>query len=863
MPDFNDQKGQEKRTMPVIRIGNKREKKTFGARRSDTDKARNLGIVSFCFALLSTTTNPGNSCCFAANTVKPGSKVVPRVQSASPIGDKWAVVIGVGKFADSKIPQLKYAAKDAKDFYDYLVDPAQGKFQKDHVKLLINEDASKINIMDMLGDSFLPHAAQPNDLVVIYLSTHGSPAGADIRGVNYVIAYDTQLRKLFATGIDMKQLLRMIKERVHTSRILLVLDTCYSGAGGESHKGLSRTNVDSQSLAQGIGSMVITSSAPDQRSWESDQLKNSYFTRYLLESLKQSGNGNIDQAFNSMKQKVQQNVLKDKGEVQTPVLSGTFFGPKLQLSVEPSQSHPAPVTVPLSNEDGSSGKSSSADLSTYGEKMRSARALIEQNKFWDATHELEAAIKSNPESVEARLVSADVLDTQGRFNEAYESAKKAVMNDEESAQAREKLARAYMRIGNIDEAMRQAQKTVTLDPENSMGYYLMAYINEKYLNRADEAEQLYKKALELNTLNGKAYMGLANLLLRQGKDTTAEGFVRKALEADADDADALLALARIMKSKGNSKDAEQELRKAIQANPNDPVLHAELGAALSADKDRAQDAENEYKKAMELGPNVGYCHFAFARFLDENLQRGDEAEKEYRLAIKLDPELDRARVKLADLLILRRGIYDEAFDHYKKAFNSNPKNALAILGIGRIRAELYRDFPGAELEFRKALVIDPNLALAYNLLGQLYKTSMGRYVDAKQSFEKALQIDPKYANAHFNLAMLLLERPKENQPAQILNHLNKAVEYDPRASKYHTKLGYVQQTLFKQYKEAQAEYGKAIELNVADAEAHFRLGLLLIEKFGERKAGERELRTAHEQNAQDPEIRAAYERYVR
>lgn len=85
-------------------------------------------------------------------------------------------------------------------------DPAGGKFGLDHAlaNFLLNSDATKINIMDALGDSFLPHGAGANDLVVIYLSTHGSPAGADMNGVNYVIASDTQVRKLFATGIEMK-----------------------------------------------------------------------------------------------------------------------------------------------------------------------------------------------------------------------------------------------------------------------------------------------------------------------------------------------------------------------------------------------------------------------------------------------------------------------------------------------------------------------------------------------------------------------------------------------------------------------------------------------------------------------------------
>lgn len=795
-----------------------------------------------------------------AQANKTGAKVIPRIQSSAPIGDKWAVVIGVGKFADPQVPTLKYSAKDAKDFYDYLVDPTQGKFQKDHVKLLMNEDATKVNIMDMLGDSFLPHAANPNDLVVIYLSTHGSPAGADIRGVNYVVAYDTQLRKLFATGLEMRQLLRIIKERVHTNRILLVLDTCYSGAGGESHKGITRTNVDPHTLAQGIGSLVISSSSPEQRSWESDEIKNSYFTRYLIDALK--AGGSVDSAFNSMKQKVQQQVLKDKGEVQTPIMSGSFMGPKLVLDVTPSENHQAPVTVPLSTDTSSGGKAAAVyDLSTYGEKMRSARQLIEQNKLFDASHDLEAAIKANPNSVEARLVSADVYDAQGRFPEAYEASKRAVMNDEESSIGREKLARAYMRINNIDEAMRQAQKSVTLDPENSMAYYYMAYINEKYLNRADLAEQLYKKALELNSLNGKAYMGLAGLLIKQGKEDLAEGFIKKAIEADADDPEPRLALSRILNKRSDSKSAESEVRKAIAADPNNPVLHADLGNILSSSKDRAADAENEYHKALELGPNNGYVHFCFARFLNDERNRGDEAEKEYKLAIKLDPDLDEARVKLGDLLIARKAIYDEAFDQYKKAFQINPKNAMALVGTARIYAELYKDYTGAEREFKKAITIDPNLALAYNLLGQLYQKNMGRWVEAKQSYEKAIQIKPDYANAHYNLAMLLLERIKENKPETVLAELKKAQEGDPLVSAYHTKAGYVQQTYFKKIPEAQAEYNKAIEIQVADSEAHMRLGLLLIEKLSQRKAGERELRTAHEQAPDNHEIKAAFERF--
>lgn len=288
---------------------------------------------------------PALNCLLAVFFVVSSQSQVNAQDAGSPIADKWAVVIGIGEFADPNTPKLKYAAKDAQDFYNYLVDPKRGRFAKDHVRLLLNKDATKVNILDALGDQFLPFAAMPDDLVVIYLSTHGSPAGADIRGVNYVVAHDTELRRLYATGINLPDLLKTIKDRVHTKRILLCLDTCYSGAGAsDSGKGLMRTNIDGPEIAQGIGSLVIASSSPDQRSWESDALRNSYFTKYLIDALGQAdGMVSINQAFESMRDQVQADVLHDKGQLQTPTLSGKFEGPSLIVGTPPHVVRRAPA----------------------------------------------------------------------------------------------------------------------------------------------------------------------------------------------------------------------------------------------------------------------------------------------------------------------------------------------------------------------------------------------------------------------------------------------------------------------------------------------------------------------------------------
>jgi tetratricopeptide (TPR) repeat protein/uncharacterized caspase-like protein len=787
---------------------------------------------------------------------KTGSK-----QFGAPIGDKWAVVVGVSQFADGAVPSLKYAAKDAKDFYDYLTDPTLGHFKKDHVKLLVNEDATKVNIMDSLGDSFLPFAAGPNDLVVIYLSTHGSPAGADREGLNYVIAYDTNLKRPYSTAISMKELMASVKNRVHTNRKLVVLDTCYSGAGAEEHKGLVRTNFNANALAKSMGSVVITSSAADQRSWESDNLKNSYFTRYLIDTLRAGQQTTIDEVFGQMKDRVQNSVLKEKGEMQTPQMRGSFDS-RLALAAPPTAMKEAPLTVATTSD--ASGSTKTVDLAEYGQKMRLAYQLIDDYKLWDAVHELESAIKANPNSVEANLVSADVYDAQDRFDQALTAAKRAVYNGEKEAKTHVRLARAWFRKGNYDEALRQAEIAVSLDPDNSMAHYWLGYINQVVHHRLDLAEQEYRQALELDGLNGRAMVSLGRLLADQGRELdTIDQYYRKAIAANDDDWEARWELAKYLVRRKNYKEAEQEVRRATKTNPNNAILHSELANIItqSGGKARLAEADGEYGKGLKLGANIGYPHFVYARFLEETHGRLDEAEREYRLAIKLDPQLDEARVRFGDLLLKKR-VFDEADGQYRKALETNPKNAEAYLGLAQIQCQLYKNYNGALDELNKALAIRPTYSRAQDLMGTVYHRNLSRHEEARKAFQSAIASDAKAAEPHYHLGMLMLEDVKKKSSDAVLSEFQAAMNLSPSTSLYHTRVGQILSDYYKKFKEAEAEYRKAIDLNIADSEAHYRLGMLMIEKFNQRQAGEKELRTAFEQNPRDPVIKAAFERFA-
>ena len=279
----------------------------------------------------------------AKTTVKADAET-PAEESAldvtnRPVRDKWALIVGISNFQDSKL-NLKYPAKDAKDFNDYLL--KEGHFAADHVKLLTNEQATRANILSELGDKWLPRVANPDDLVVIYISSHGSASDMDIGGVNYLLAYDSQVDSLYASGLPMQDLTRIIKGRVHSDRVVLVLDACHSGAADPGAKGLFRQgNVDISEVAQGTGQLVISSSQPSQVSWESKHYQNSVFTRCLIESLKSKGDATtLGEAFSNMKDKVQQEVLTERGVLQTPVLKSRWKGNDLRLAAPPVTPRP-------------------------------------------------------------------------------------------------------------------------------------------------------------------------------------------------------------------------------------------------------------------------------------------------------------------------------------------------------------------------------------------------------------------------------------------------------------------------------------------------------------------------------------------
>jgi uncharacterized caspase-like protein len=248
---------------------------------------------------------------------------------------KWALVVGIGRFSDSNVPSLNYTANDAQAFATLLQDPAIGQFSSDNVHVLTDSQATFKAIKRELN--WIARHAQAQDMVVIYVATHGFPRALDsVGGLNYLMAYDTEMGSaqqpdedaLFSTAFPMNDLTTSVASRMRSLRTLVVLDTCYSGGavsggGRMMTPGLANAAPSEETLKRmsaGTGRMVLAASRSDQQSLESAKLKHGYFTYFLLKRLTESkGAAPLSQIYASVAKDVSDQVAAE-GLHQNPVM---------------------------------------------------------------------------------------------------------------------------------------------------------------------------------------------------------------------------------------------------------------------------------------------------------------------------------------------------------------------------------------------------------------------------------------------------------------------------------------------------------------------------------------------------------------
>ncbi|PXF51153.1 MAG: hypothetical protein C4B55_01715 [Candidatus Methanophagaceae archaeon] len=225
--------------------------------------------------------------------------------------EKYALIVGIGQYQYGDIyglRDIKTAVPDAKAIRNLLVTGYDFIDDTTHTKMLLNEEATRKNIINNIGR--LAGTADDNDRFVFYFAGHGSNDSSE----EYLLPYDTypypdnELARFKISSEDIAD-----KILLHRSTVALIFDSCNSGGMAKETDDLPpKTGVD------GDNEILLMSCKASQNSSEPPTMSHALFTNYLLKAFTdknwrgsykadadKNGRVSLEEAFNYARPKVE------------------------------------------------------------------------------------------------------------------------------------------------------------------------------------------------------------------------------------------------------------------------------------------------------------------------------------------------------------------------------------------------------------------------------------------------------------------------------------------------------------------------------------------------------------------------------
>ncbi|MBI4668038.1 MAG: caspase family protein [Elusimicrobia bacterium] len=234
----------------------------------------------------------------------------------------YAVVIGIENYALA-LPAADFALRDAQAVRDYFIHALA--IPQSNIVLLLNDKATGSGMTKYL-ETWLANNADQESEVFVYYSGHGAPNAATKE--SYLVPYDGDPAYLESTGYSLSRLYRKLEE-TKAKRILVVMDSCFSGAGSRTvlAKGTRPLIVDLKKEAPGTSRLAVLAAAGgEQISGTFEEKQFGLMTYYFLLGLKgeagAGGKGKIylHDLYDFLKTKVKNEAWRKGNRKQEPEL---------------------------------------------------------------------------------------------------------------------------------------------------------------------------------------------------------------------------------------------------------------------------------------------------------------------------------------------------------------------------------------------------------------------------------------------------------------------------------------------------------------------------------------------------------------
>jgi tetratricopeptide (TPR) repeat protein len=281
-------------------------------------------------------------------------------------------------------------------------------------------------------------------------------------------------------------------------------------------------------------------------------------------------------------------------------------------------------------------------------RMGYARALLDMQRYTEASQQLQAVTTQKPDYAEAWLVQGSLQLQDNQLGPAETSLQRYLQLSDAQRQGEERSrgqAQAYLSLAQIaekrkDYAAAEAWLNKIENAQDLVGAQNRRASLLAKQGKMDEARALLRALPERNTADARMKLMAEVQLLRDNKQfQPAYDLLQGALEKSPGDTDLLYDLAMLAEKLGNVGEMERLLRQLIAAKPEYHHAYNALGYSLAERNVRLPEAKQLIQKALEFAPgdpfitdSLGWVEFRMgnkaeaARILDGAYKTKPDAE---------------------------------------------------------------------------------------------------------------------------------------------------------------------------------------------------------------------------------------------
>ena len=386
---------------------------------------------------------------------------------------------------------------------------------------------------------------------------------------------------------------------------------------------------------------------------------------------------------------------------------------------------------------------------------------LDKKQYDIASSKFSEAISLNPKYLEAYNNLGTTLHMMGKDGEAEKVLRKMLdlkPDNPEANYIHSNIGLLLWKQRKYREAEKEFLVSIKLN-QNYDGAYLnygeMLYEEGK---RNDEAEQQFRRAIQLNPKSFEAHNNLGAILLGKEKIEEAEKEIREALRIKSDYAGAYTNLGMFFDKKGEPDSAIGAYRESIRFDPNIAEAHNNLGVGLG-NKGMHLDGEKEIRLAIQLAPSEAVYHYNLGIQLYAQ-GKFEEAVAECRVAIRLKPDYVDPYNNLGSYLF-DLGNYKDAERVCRDAIRLKPNNIEARNTLG-ITLRFQGKIDEAIIVLREAARLNTTIAGSYFNLG-LALAEKGKFVEAEQAYRSYNHLAPNESRGLEKIAICLDRQDKRKE----------------------------------------------------------------------------------------------------